>query len=191
MGQNTDIDIDVADREHALAGLSHIPASMLRGEERIRHVNGVYFQNIPVDPVDGFAVYDHREAGRYGYLKIDFLNNHLYDDVRDEAHLDALIAQEPDWTLLEDATIVSGLFQIGNWFHLVAAIKPRSITDLSVVVALIRPDKRELVGLPRSEIDACIWKPNGAGYAFKRSHALAYALAIVMQLNLLCEKAAA
>lgn len=187
MGASTDIDIDFADRNAALAALAHTPASMQADDGRKRHPTGVYFQAIPTDPLDGLAAYDFREAGAHGYFKLDFLNNGIYAGVRDEAHLDALAARTPEWSLFEHPDIVGLLNHVRGNFDAVQAIRPQSVLDLAVVLALIRPTKRRLIGSARAVIDAEIWKPTAEGYAFKKSHAIAYALSIVVQLNLLCE----
>ena len=87
MKVTTDIDIDFVDRDSVLLGLQHIAASTVRKNERVRHPSGVYFQDVPVDPIDGLAVPDYEEAGEQGYFKIDFLNNTVYSGIRDEDHL--------------------------------------------------------------------------------------------------------
>lgn len=186
----TDIDIDFADRDSALAGLMHIPASLGEKVERNRHPTGVYFQNIPTDPITGYASLDYEQAAELGYFKIDFLNNSIYGGVRNEDHLLALINQEPEWDMLDHEAIVAMLAHIHSSFGIVKAIRPRSVEDLAVVLALMRPGKRHLLGESRAEIDAEIWKPNQDGFVFKRAHAIAYAVSIVVQLNLLCEQTA-
>ena len=107
MKVTTDIDIDFIDRDAALMGLAHIDASALRKNERTKHPSGVYFQNIPVDPLDGLAVPDYEEAENQGYFKIDFLNNNVYAGIHDEDHLIELLNKEPEWDLLEDSYVVS------------------------------------------------------------------------------------
>ena len=186
----TDIDIDFADRDSALAGLMHVAASMEQKNTVARHPTGVYFQNVPVDPLTGFCSLTYEEAAENGYFKIDFLNNTLYDGVRDEEHLIALTT-DPDWEMLEVEEIVGMLAHIHSSFGIVKAIRPQSVEDLAVVLALMRPGKRHLMGKTRTEIDAEIWKPNADGFVFKRAHAIAYAVSIVVQLNLLCEVTAA
>lgn len=195
---DTDIDIDFADRDAALRGLSHIPAMVRDKNGRTtRHVSGVYFQPVPVNPLTGLCAYDHAEANEYGYFKVDFLNNHIYRAVRDPAHLDALVAREPEWELLDERFIVEGdadtdgLTHIKNHFGIVQSIRPRSVEDLAVILALIRPGKKHLLGRPRAEIDAEVWTPDDRGYTFKKSHAIAYAMTIVVQLNLMVEQIAA
>lgn len=182
----TDIDIDFPDRDSALMGLMHVAASMEQKGQPSRHPTGVYFQNVPVDPLNGYSSLNYEEAAENGYFKIDFLNNSLYDGVRDEEHLIALMA-DPEWDMLEAEEVVERLAHIHSSFGIVKSIKPQSVDDLAVVLALMRPGKRHLMGKSRAEIDAEIWKTNEEGFVFKRAHAIAYAVSIVVQLNLLCE----
>lgn len=186
----TDIDIDFADRETALLDLPHIAASMVSKGQTTRHPTGVYFQDIPTDPTTSLASLNYDEASDHGYFKIDFLNNHIYESVRDEEHLDELVSREPPWDFLDMPEVVSQLAHVHNHFGVVQAIKPRSVEDLAVVLALMRPGKRHLLGKTRAEIDAEIWVSDDTAYSFKRSHSFAYALSIVVQLNLLCDKIA-
>ena len=181
----TDIDIDFADRQLALDDMRYVFAVERRGEQRRRHISGVYFHNIPIDPIDGWAVWDHKEAAQRGYFKLDFLHNTIYDNVRDEAHLRDLMRQPP-WDAFQHYTIVSKLAHIANHFDIVQMIQPRSIDDLAVCLALPRPGKLHLIGRPRGEIEREIWLPTDK-YYFKRSHAIAYASTIVIQLNLMIE----
>lgn len=192
----TDIDIDFADRDAALQGLMHIPASMeartgeTYGEHR-RHPTGAYFQNIPTDPLSTYSSLTYEEAADRGYFKIDFLNNSIYNGVRDEDHLIELLEREPPWDFFDEASIVGMLAHIHNSFGIVEQIRPRSIEDLAVILALQRPGKKALLFKPREEIDANIWTPNSDGFIFKRAHAIAYAVSIVVQLNLIVENMAA
>jgi hypothetical protein len=183
----TDIDIDFADRNSALAGIPHVPAMRTDQGRPVRHASGVYLQDIPSDPISDLAVYDTDAAAERGYFKVDFLNNSIYAGVRDEAHLDALLEREPDWSLLDLPEVVERLAHIRNYAGIVRMIRPRSIADLAIVLALIRPGKKHLIGKPRAEIEATIWTPGADGYTFKRAHAIAFAASIVVQLNLLIE----
>jgi hypothetical protein len=57
-----------------------------------------------------------------------------------------------------------------------------------MILAMIRPGKRHLVGKTWSEVEADVWiKPNDNTYFFKKSHSYGYALAILVQLNLIVE----
>lgn len=189
-GVDTDIDIDFASREDALRDLDHIPAMRREGAKEVRHASGVYFQPVPVNPLTGLSAFTADEAAEHGYFKIDFLNNSIYQSVRDEAHLDALLNREPEWEAFEDRLIVGMLPHLADHFGIVQAIQPRSIEDLAVILALIRPGKRHLLGRSRAEIDAEVWTPPTAGgeYFFKRAHAIAYAASIVVRLNRLIEE---
>jgi hypothetical protein len=187
----TDIDIDFADPRKALEGLTHVPSMMKnkKGESQ-RHPSGVYFQNVPKDPLTGLCSLEYDQATELGYFKIDFLSNTLYEGVKDEDHLNRLLNIDPDWSLLDHSEIVSDLAHIHNHFGVVQAIRPKSIDDLAVVLALMRPGKRHLLGRSRAEIDAEIWDQSEEGFTFKRAHAIAYAASIVVQLNLICERIA-
>ncbi len=187
----TDIDIDFADRDAALSTLLHIAASREVEGDLIKHPTSVYFQDIPTDPFTGLSSIPYKESAELGYFKIDFLNNSIYRGVRDEDHLDALLNCEPEWSLLEDRDIVSLFVHIGDHFGIVQRVRPTSLDDLAVVLALIRPGKAHLRMLPRTQIDAEIWKidPDDK-YSFKRAHALAYAASIVVQMNLMVEQMA-
>lgn len=187
---NTDIDIDFVERGLALQGLAYVPAMMYRDGERSRHPSGIYLQDVPVDPISGLCALDYDDAAQHGYFKLDILSNSLYEGVRDEEHLVTLINREPDWTLLEIDGIVERLAHLREHFGTVRAVKPRSIEDIAVALALVRPGKRHLTYRPRAEIDAEIWQPDNNGYVFKRAHAIAYAVSIVVQLNLICDQIA-
>lgn len=187
-----DVDIDFADRDAALEELIHIPASRLDKDELRRHIVGVYFQNIPTDPLTGLASIPYDEAERRGYFKLDFLNLNVYKGVRDEAHLNQLVQREPMWEMLEDEEVVNELFHLSGHFSIVKAYKPRTIEQLAMVLALIRPGKRHLVGYDWSAVQASIWTNEGTDeYVFKHAHAISYAHVIVVQMNLLLEQALA
>ena len=191
---NIDVDIDFADRDAALANLPHVPATVFTKEGKVqRHSVGVYFQNVPVNPLTVTAAFDYKSAGNYGYFKMDFLNVSVYREVRDEEHLVDLLNTEPVWELLEEPAMVEQLLHINKHYDVVQKIGPRSIEDLAVVIALIRPGKKHLINRPRAEIFSEIWRPvenadGTAEYVFRRSHSIAYAALITVQMNLLVEK---
>ena len=66
--------------------------------------------------------------------------------------------------------------------------KPTSVEQLAMILAIIRPGKKYLVGKSWDEIAKEVWEKPTEGYYFKHSHAVAYAVAIVVQMNLICEK---
>lgn len=186
---NFDVDIDFANRDSALAGLKHVAATKIikRGTER--HNTGVYFQPIPRDPFENIATIGYKTAQEMGYFKVDFLNVSIYEDVKDEAHLVSLM-RDPDWSLLGIKEIVQELFHINEYFTLVQQLQPKSVEQLAMLLAIIRPSKRYLSNSPWKIIEKEVWVPPANGeYWFKRSHATSYAMAIVVQLNLLAEQA--
>ena len=56
-----------------------------------------------------------------------------------------------------------------------------------MILAMIRPGKRYLVGKSWEEVEKDVWTKTD-DYFFKRSHAIGYATAICVQLNLMVEK---
>ena len=188
MLHSTDIDIDILDRDQAVAALPCVRAiEDKQGEVKV-HASGFYFQAMPFDAATGLAVFDYKQAKDLGYFKIDLLSSSIYAGVTSEDHLEALLARPVDWSLFEHRDLVKDLFHIGNYFGIVQAIRPESIEDLAVILALIRSSKRHLLGLPREQIDREIWKTSEDGYTFKRAHAIAYAHTIVVQANLMYEQ---
>jgi hypothetical protein len=186
----TDIDIDLADRDKALEGLLHVPASRVEKGDLKKHNVGVYFHDVPVDPLTGLCSVPYKEAEERGYFKIDLLNLNIYKQVRDDAHLEELLSKEPLWSMLEDEAITDQLFQLNGNFNIVSKMKPKTIEQLAMVLALIRPSKRYLVGKTWPEVEAEIWAPVAEDeYAFKKSHSLGYAHVLVVQMNLLLEQA--
>jgi len=182
-----DVDIDMADRDKLLELIEHTPASIKRGVDYDKHNTGVYLQPIPMFPLEGFSTIDHKDAEATGYFKLDVLNNHIYSGVKSEKHLDELLATDPMWELFEHKEIVEQLFHINKHYEIVKQHLPKSIEDLAIILALIRPGKRHLVGNSWDIISKEVWEQTD-GYYFKRSHAIGYATAIVVQLNLIIEQ---
>lgn len=183
----TDIDIDLKNREEVLSKLQHISASIITNTVK-KHNTGVYFHNIPHDPSTNLSTISYKEAEDLGYFKIDLLNVNIYEHVKNEAHLNTLLKRVPDWDLLVHKEIVQQLFHIHDHYDIVAQMQPRSIDQLAMVLAIIRPAKRNLLGQQWLTIEKQVWlKPNDNSYYFKKSHAISYAYAIIVQLNSLCE----
>jgi len=183
----TDIDIDLKNREDVLTKLKHIPASIITDTVK-KHNTGVYFHDMPHDPSTNLSTINYKEAENLGYFKIDLLNVKIYEHVKNEAHLNELLEREPDWDLLLHKEIVQQLFHIHDHYDIVAQMQPRSINQLAMVLAIIRPAKRNLLGQEWLTIEKQVWlKPNDNSYYFKKSHAVSYAYAIIVQLNSFCE----
>lgn len=190
MKVNTDVDIDVYDRDELLSGLRHVVASMNKDGVDVKHNTGVYFQPMPRNPLTNLATINYEEAEELGYFKIDFLNNSVYKGVKNEQHLVELANMEPMWDMLEDEQIVENLFHIGNHAELVVEMRPRSVEELAMLLAVIRPGKAHLRGEDWDTVRAEVWeKPTDGSYYFKKSHSFGYAMAIVVQMNLMVEKA--
>jgi DNA polymerase III alpha subunit len=184
-----DIDIDFVDRDQALTLFEHIPASRLDNQRLVKHNTGVYLHAVPVDAVSGLCQIPYEQAEEEKYFKIDFLNVGIYKGVRDEEHLVHLMNQEPLWDLLLQDEFVNLLFHLNGHGDIIRKTRPTSVEHLSAVLAMIRPAKRYLIGKPWTTIMNEVWsKPETSEYYFKKSHATAYAVAIVVQMNLICEQ---
>jgi hypothetical protein len=184
----SDIDIDFPDREQALAVLETTPASILRDGKLIRHNTGVYPTAIPVDPFTGIASIDYESAEERGYMKLDFLNVSLYTQIKSEAHLEDLIAQEPEWDRLYDPEFCSKLIHINNHYKTLIQMPEavNTIPRLAMFLAVIRPAKRHLIGKTWQEVAKTVWEKSSDGsYGFKRSHGVAYAHLVCVHMNLL------
>ena len=186
-----DIDIDTGDRRKLLDGIDYIPASIIKSGKFSNHNSGVYFHNVPTNPFSSSCSLSYDIAEKHGFYKIDLLNNHIYDDVESENHLNKLIAMKPMWELLEHYEVVSQLAHINNHFDLVQSLKPKSVSQLAILLALIRPGKRHLVQKCRQQgwhsVEPEIWEQSADLYVFRKSHAISLAMAIQAQLNLLVE----
>jgi len=181
-----DVDIDFFDRDNTLKLFKHSPASIIRNDKMEKHKTGVYFHATPVHPVSGISTLDYKEAEERGYFKIDCLNVNIYKDVKSEQELVELMIQEPDWDMLKDPKTVEMLFHLNGHFDIVSKLTPRNIEQLAAVLAIIRPAKRHLMYKDWVDIMKEVWvKPTDGSYFFKKSHAVAYAQAIVVQMNLI------
>ena len=185
-----DVDIDMANRDDFLKLVNVIPASIKKDGKFTKHNTGVYFQNIPKFPLEGYSTIDHKQAEQDGWFKLDVLNNHVYKEIENEQHLDRLIETEPMWELFQHKEIVDQLFHINKHFDIIQQHLPNSIEQLAMILAMIRPGKRHLVGKDWKDIEKDVWvKPVDDSYFFKKSHSYGYALAIIVQLNLIVETA--
>ena len=184
-----DVDIDFFDRDGVLKLFKHTPATMIKGDKTEKHKSGVYFHAVPEHPVTGHSSLDYKKAEDRGYFKLDFLNNSAYTGIKDEAHLQKLLNEEPIWDLLQHADVVAKLAHVHQYIDILNTLKPTSVEGLAEVLAIIRPAKRYLLKSTASEIKKAVWtKPTDGSYYFKKAHAIAYAVSIVVQLNLFCEQ---
>lgn len=184
-----DIDIDFVDREKALELFKNIRASRLDEGKLVKHNTGVYLHAVPVNAETNLCAVPYNEAEELGYFKVDFLNVSIYKGIRDESHLIQLKESEPLWDLLEQDDFVQMLFHVNGHGSILKTMKPTSIEQLAAVLAMIRPAKRHLIGKTWEEVMKEVWvKPTNDEYFFKKSHATAYAVAVVVQMNLICEQ---
>lgn len=188
--KTTDIDIDFADRDVALKVLQHHPASIIKEDRIAKHNTGVYFTDIPVDPFTGNASLDYKIAEERGYFKLDFLNVSVYKDVISEEHLKALIETEPPWYRLQDRHFVEKLIHINAHYDTLMKMPEPvdSIARMAMFLAVIRPAKRHLVGLPWAEVAKTIWDKSEDAYAFKKAHSISYAQLVAVHMNLISQE---
>ena len=181
-----DVDIDFFDRDGTLKLFKHAPASIIKDDKIEKHKTGVYFHAVPTHPVTGHSTLDYKKAEDRGYFKIDCLNVNIYKNIKSEQELVELMIEEPDWNMLKDPKIVENLFHLNSHFNIVSKLEPKNIEQLAAVLAIIRPAKRGLMYKDWTDILKEVWvKPTDGSYFFKKSHAVAYAHAIVVQLNLI------
>lgn len=184
-----DIDIDFVDRAQALDLFDHVVASRIDNNKLTKHNTGVYLHSVPVDPISGLCEVPYDKADDLKYFKIDFLNVSLYKGVRNEEHLIELMNKEPLWDLLLQDDFNSLLFHVNGHGSILRQMQPKCVQELAAVIAMIRPAKRHLIGKDWKIVMSEVWaKPDNNEYFFKKSHATAYAMAIVVQMNLICEQ---
>jgi DNA polymerase III alpha subunit len=187
-----DIDIDLrSDFKLERVFSNAVPASTVEDKDGVkelkRHIVGAYFQTIPKDPISGLAAIPYEEAEELGYLKIDFLNLSLLQhfESKDEVHY--FSRKEPNWKLLEDREFVEKLFHVSKHYDMVNKVKPTSILELADILALIRPGKTILLDkyLKNKKLVRKELYTKRQVSDLRKSHALAYAVNIVINMNLL------
>ena len=186
MSDLPDIDIDFSNRDIVLSKLKHRVAKLNTGK---KHNTGIYTTEIPHNPIDNLATIDHKAAEQRGYFKLDFLNVSIYKDINNEAHLTELMQKPPLWDLLEHKDFSDQVFHLNGHSSLLKQLRPKSVEQLAATLAIIRPAKRYLVTQNWETIMKEVWtKPTDDEYYFKKAHAVSYAMACVVHMNLLCEQ---
>jgi len=183
----SDVDIDFADRSEILKIINHIPASIRNSDKNSSHNTGIYPHQIPIDPFSQRSSLDYQEAESRGYIKLDFLNVHIYSQVRSPDHLTELLNMEPPWARLQEKQFCEQLIHIGNHYDTLMRMPEPvdSIPRLAMFLAVIRPGKRDLIGQSWAQVGKTVWKSSQDGYTFKKSHSIAYAHLVVVHMNLL------
>jgi hypothetical protein len=184
----SDVDIDFADRQQVLALIQHVGATKIdNGANPVAHNTGIYATEIPTDPVTNRSSIDYRAAEARGYIKLDFLNVGIYQQVRNEEHLTELMNTDPPWHRLYEAEFCGQLIHINNHYDTLIKMPEavNSVPRLAMFLAIIRPAKRHLIGLPWAEVAKTVWnKPTDGGYFFKKAHAISYAHLVLVHMNL-------
>jgi len=186
---SADVDIDLADRNLLLQLIPHTPARQTPDGHVRRHNSGVYVTDIPYDPVNQCAAIDYETAESRGYFKLDLLNMSVYQLIRDPAHYQQMLDQEPEWSRLwTDAARASRLVHVGGYLDLLRTMRPDSIPRMAAFISVIRPGKAHLQNLSWPEVFASVWDGDASrGYVFKKAHAIGYAALVALHMNLLAE----
>ncbi len=191
-----DIDLDTKDRPYAASLFPEaVRATQISENRLVPHNSGLYFQKIKVDPTTGNATLPYDWAEECGYFKVDLLPNHVYDLVKDQRELDELLDAEVNWDWFLDKRFYNNvnsryrLTHLSNYHSLMRQYPPKSVEDIAIMIALIRPAKKHLKGKPWDHIKRSIWvKSENEKYAFKKSHAVAFALLVVLHAQLIARK---
>lgn len=185
----SDIDIDLKDRIELLKLIPHTTAAMRNVKPIRKHPTGIHVTDIPYDAINNMAAIDYTEAESRGYFKLDLLNVHVYDSVKNEEHLKSLM-REPNWSKLNNKQFVEKLIHLANHYNSIQKMPEpiNSITRLAMFLAVIRPAKKHLIGLPWKEVAKTIWDKENDGYHFKKSHSISYAWLVAVHMNLLEEQ---
>lgn len=166
-----------------------VKAIMVNDNEIKKHPCGAYFQNMPVDDVTGMAAIPYDKAPDYGYSKIDFLHLSILDGFSSKTEIREMLKKEPDWSLMLREDIVEQLFQLKKHYEIISKIRPKSVVEIADIIALIRPEKRNLLKdylSNREKTRPKLYRQKDDDKSsFKLSHALAYAHVVVLQLHVL------
>lgn len=184
-----DIDIDIGNRDNLLKHIKHVPAAIDRNGNWVKHNTGIYVTAVPNDPLTGMATIDYETAEQLGYVKLDILNQSVYEQVKDPAHLELLLSIEPMWEMLQYKEFVEQVVHINNHYDTIKRMPEpiNNITRMAMFLAVIRPAKKHLIGKTWQEVAKDIWtKPTDGSYFFKQSHAVSYAHLVAVHMNLLC-----
>ena len=185
-----DIDIDLPTTFDPLKIFdTAVAASMEKDGKLLRHPCGAYLQSIAKDPITQLAAIPYKQAGQYGFTKIDFLHLHVLDYFENKNQIRVLIRKPPKWGMLLRDDVVTKLFQLNQNVDLVRRIQPKSILEIADCISLIRPGKIHLIDKylqDRDGVRLLIYcKDEKDKYAYKKGHAISYAMIVVLQLHLI------
>jgi DNA polymerase III alpha subunit len=184
-----DIDIDL---KTSFNPNQHFPqavlASIVSRNELTKHPCGVYFQRVPTDPVTHLCAIPHKFAENLGYMKIDFLHLNVMDYFNSKQEIKTLLRKTPKWGLMLKSDVVEKLFQLNNSGDIIRKIQPTSIQEIADCISIIRPGKTHLLNdyiLDRVNTRRKLYTIEPGSYAYKKGHAVAYAMIVVLQLHLI------
>lgn len=182
-----DIDIDLKTDFDPKEFFDVTLASMVENGELKKHNAGVYFQHVPKDTVTGLSAIPYKDAEDEGFIKIDMLHLSILNMFDSKYEIKELLKREPDWDLLKKRTVVEKLFQLGKHYEVVYKIAPRSISELSDALAIIRPSKRRLLDKYLKDKDSVIKElyTKREPSDMRKSHTIPYSMIIVLQLHLI------
>lgn len=192
-----DVDLDVNDRPRAATLFPDaVVASQVQKHKLVPHNSGLYFQKVPVDPSSGLSSFPYEQAEQVGYFKVDLLPNHVYDLVESNEELEELLAAPVTWKWFTDKRFYNNvntkyrLTHLSKYHRLACQYPPKSVEDVAVLIALIRPRKKYLKGKPWEEIKELVWQEIDGedGYFFKKSHAVAFALLVILHAQIIARK---
>ena len=183
-----DIDIDVPSAfDSKRLFKSWTQAAVIKDKELTPHPCGVYPQSIPIDPVTGLSAIPYDKAEDMGFLKIDFLHLTVYDKFNSRDEIEKYLNTEPEWSYLLLPSVQQKVFQLSKHGDILNDLKPASLEELADVMALIRPGKKNLIGLYKKDkvnTRKILYAKDETGYSFKKSHSFAYATVVWLQLHL-------
>lgn len=184
-----DIDIDIKSN-FKLKDLfpNIIYASQVNNNDLVKHNCGVYFQKIPIDPITSLSAIPYDKGEEEGLFKIDFLSlPSVLGNFNSKEEILEIMKKPINWDLLLNEDIVRTLGHINGHYDLVRNIKPRSIEELADIISLIRPGKRHLIDQylkDKEKVRKILYiKENNEHYSYKKSHAIAYAMNITLQMR--------
>jgi DNA polymerase III alpha subunit len=184
---SADVDIDFSNKfDPTIFGWTR--ASVVKNGELTPHPCGYYPQSIPVDDVTKLSAIPYEAAEEVGFMKIDFLHVNVYNHFKSRDEILELLEIEPDWTQMMNPRVQAKLFQLSKHGDVIDLLKPKSILEVADILALIRPGKRGLIKVYKENPEAVrnlLYRKGKDGYTFKKSHAIAYAMIIVLQLHLI------
>lgn len=186
--KNFDIDIDVqstTNREKygTCASLYHKDS-----EKFLVHPSGIYLDQVPVDAMTGHCAIPYDDSKCANFLKVDLLNNTIYDGFKTKEEVLDAANETVDWSLFMQQSVVERLPHLSKHFDIVQKVEPQHIEDLADILALIRPGKIDLLDeylyYNRQHVRRKLYKrPLNGGMYFKKSHAIAYAVSIIVFLH--------